>query len=211
MQISDRKLGSLEAWKLGLAARLHEDTKLRKGLGTSPFGPAGLTAVPIPCAPVVSWKAAPPSPHRGAPASPVRQCLAHRALVARSVLRGASPSPHRGAPESPVSPASPVAALGRHYGTSQTCRGCRENFSLPGRGAAPHSQSANLLISQSANSLRGSSCPSCFPKTLHRCPSLCPSRACRALRGRGRFGASRLHAPFSVLRSPERTSRRCAP
>ena len=23
-------------------------------------------------------------------------------------------------------------------GTSQTCRGCRENFSLPGRGAAPH-------------------------------------------------------------------------
>ena len=180
MQISDRKLGSLEAWKLGLAARLHEDTKLRKGLGTSPFGPAGLTAVPIPCAPVVSWKAAPPSPHRGAP-------------------------------ESPVSPASPVAALGRHYGTSQTCRGCRENFSLPGRGAAPHSQSANLLISQSANSLRGSSCPSCFPKTLHRCPRLCPSRACRALRGRGRFGASRLHAPFSVLRSPERTSRRCAP
>ena len=26
-----------------------EDTKARKGLGTSPFGPAGLTTVPIPC------------------------------------------------------------------------------------------------------------------------------------------------------------------
>ena len=37
--------------------------------------------------------------------------------------------------------------LGVLIGTSQTCRGYRENFSLPGRGAAPHSQSANLLIS----------------------------------------------------------------
>ena len=27
----------------------HEDTKERKGLGTSPFGPPGLTTVPIPC------------------------------------------------------------------------------------------------------------------------------------------------------------------
>ena len=35
---------SLEAWFL------HEDTKERKGLGTSPFGPVGLTTVPIPCA-----------------------------------------------------------------------------------------------------------------------------------------------------------------
>ena len=32
------------------------------------------------------------------------------------------------------------------FGTSQTCRGCRENFSLPGCGAAPHTfQSANQL------------------------------------------------------------------
>ena len=28
---------------------LHENTKGRKGLGTSPFGPAGLSTVPIPC------------------------------------------------------------------------------------------------------------------------------------------------------------------
>ena len=34
----------------------------------------------------------------------------------------------------------------RLSGTSQTCRGCRENFSLPGRGAAPH-----IPISQSPN------------------------------------------------------------
>ena len=34
------------------------------------------------------------------------------------------------------------------YGTSQTCRGCRENFSLPGRGAAPHIPPINQLISQ---------------------------------------------------------------
>ena len=35
-------------------------------------------------------------------------------------------------------------------GTSQTCRGCRENFSLPGCGAAPHT--FNPSICQSANS-----------------------------------------------------------
>ncbi len=27
----------------------HKDTKERKGLGTSPFGPTGLSTVPIPC------------------------------------------------------------------------------------------------------------------------------------------------------------------
>ena len=31
-------------------------------------------------------------------------------------------------------------------GTSQTCRGCRENFSLPGRGAAPHTFSFPFLF-----------------------------------------------------------------
>ena len=47
--------------------------------------------------------------------------------------------------------------LQRYYsivlvGTSQTCRGCRENFSLPGRGAAPHTfQSSNHQTFQSAN------------------------------------------------------------
>ena len=124
--------------------RLHEDTKLRKGLGTSPFGPPALTTVPIPCAPSSLGK------------PPLRRPLVGRSVLRSpfSVLRGASaPLPRRGAPESPVSPASPVAACGRPYGTSQTCRGCREDFSLPGRGAAPHSQSANLPISQSANSL----------------------------------------------------------
>ena len=35
------------------------------------------------------------------------------------------------------------------FGTSQTCRGCRENFSLPERGAAPHIQLSYLLICQS--------------------------------------------------------------
>ena len=33
---------------------LHEDTKERKGLGTSPFGALRLTTVPIPCVSVVS-------------------------------------------------------------------------------------------------------------------------------------------------------------
>ena len=31
-----------------------EDAKGRKGLGTSPFGPSGLTTVPIPCVSLVS-------------------------------------------------------------------------------------------------------------------------------------------------------------
>ena len=35
-------------------------------------------------------------------------------------------------------------------GTSQTYRGCRENFSLPGRGAAPHSQASKLLNFQTS-------------------------------------------------------------
>ena len=34
---------------MGRAAGGREDTKGRKGPGTSPFGPAGLTTVPIPC------------------------------------------------------------------------------------------------------------------------------------------------------------------
>ena len=141
-------------------------------------------------------------------------------------------------------------------GTSQTCRGCRENFSLPGRGAAPHtlpillslplsnqlacastpkicikSVSPKVFLAKRRNNLRfpfwrpaggsrpliGSnrrnrrfllrvsswsfvSAPQGKPSTF--LPRLRPSRACRALRGRGRFGASRLHAPFSVLRSP---------
>ena len=43
-------------------------------------------------------------------------------------------------------------------------------------------------------------------QTFHTFPPPCPSRACRAFCSRGRFGASRLHAPFSVLRSPGRVS-----
>ena len=54
-------------------------------------------------------------------------------------------------------------------------------------------------------------------QTFHTFPPPSPSRACRAFRSRGRFGASRLHAPFSVaveglslractLRSPGRVS-----
>ena len=34
----------------------HEDTKERKGLGTSPFGPSGLTNVPSPCVSLASWE-----------------------------------------------------------------------------------------------------------------------------------------------------------
>ena len=33
---------------MGRLARFHEDTKERKGLGTSPFGAVRLTNVPIP-------------------------------------------------------------------------------------------------------------------------------------------------------------------
>ena len=36
-------------------ALFHENTKERKGLDTSPFGPSGLTIVPIPCVSVDSW------------------------------------------------------------------------------------------------------------------------------------------------------------
>ena len=43
----------------------------------------------------------------------------------------------------------PICPIASPVGTSQTCRGCRENFSLPGRGAAPHT----LPISQSSNPL----------------------------------------------------------
>ena len=47
--------------------------------------------------------------------------------------------------------------------------------------------------------LRGSSCPLCFPeKHSSFSQRLHLSRACRAFCSRGRFGASRLHAPFSV-------------
>ena len=67
-----------------------------------------------------------------------------------SVLRAALPTlPRRGSPASLESPvrlriafwhvANLLCAFASPSGTSQTCRGCRENFSLPGRGAAPHS------------------------------------------------------------------------
>ena len=48
-----------------------------------------------------------------------------------------------------------LCAFASPSGTSQTCRGCRENFSLPGRGAAPHTFS----IYQSLCVLCGSLCP----------------------------------------------------
>ena len=82
---------------------LHENTKGRKGLGTSPFGPAGLSTVPIPCVSVGFLEK-----------QANRRC--------RSVPTGRLTKP--------LAPHSPI-------GTSQTCRGCRENFSLPGRGGAP--------------------------------------------------------------------------
>ena len=67
--------------------------------------------------------------------------------------------------------------MGRYgaIGTSQTCRGCREKFSLPGCGAAPHISDKQLpnepcavrhpfVISEIRRAcfvnLRGSSCPS---------------------------------------------------
>ena len=47
-------------------------------------------------------------------------------------------------PRGPMRPIGPTASP---LGTSQTCRGCRENFSLPGCGVAPHTfQSANQPI-----------------------------------------------------------------
>ena len=38
-----------------------------------------------------------------------------------------------------------LCAFASPSGTSQTCRGCRENFSLPGRGAAPHTFQSLIL------------------------------------------------------------------
>ncbi len=93
---------------------LHENTKGRKGLGTSPFGPAGLSTVPIPCVSVGFLEK-----------QANRRC--------RSVPTGRLTKP--------LAPHSPI-------GTSQTCRGCRENFSLPGRGQRPTPlQSTNPFVS----------------------------------------------------------------
>ena len=55
-------------------------------------------------------------------------------------------------------------------GTSQTCRGCRENFSLPGRGAAPHTlQSPNSLFHPTPQA-----CASTPPASVSLCPLCAP-------------------------------------
>ena len=78
---------------------MHFSTKTqkeRKGLGTSPFGPVGLTTVPIPCVSLVFLESA---------AQEIQEIqeiqdggFAGRALAARSVLRslfsGAAQPPH---------------------------------------------------------------------------------------------------------------------
>ena len=51
--------------------------------------------------------------------------------------------------ERPYGATDETAIQSFNFGTSQTCRGCRENFSLPGCGAAPHIQLSYLLICQS--------------------------------------------------------------
>ena len=58
--------------------------------------------------------------------------------------RRAMPQTKLPRPSGPNRPSSLIASC---YGTSQTCRGYRENFSLPGCGAAPHAfQTTNYPI-----------------------------------------------------------------
>ena len=94
-----------------------------------------------------------PWPWKVWPSGPARSVF--RSLFSRARQRPLSYMSNRvvfqsanqrgGVTAAPCPIASPV-------GTSQTCRGCRENFSLPGRGVAPHTfpicQSPNQLISQ---------------------------------------------------------------
>ena len=85
--------------------------------------------------------------------------------------------PLAGAPESPVSPASPERRLLARRRRACGCRGC---LPLPGRGAAPHTQSANLPISQFP------SWPLCQPRSIRphrrrrRQPGLQPPRLLQA-------------------------------
>ena len=63
------------------------------------------------------------------------QRLARRPTGAFRSLFSVLRSPGRASAPCPIDPICPTALP---VGTSQTCRGCRENFSLPGCGAAPH-------------------------------------------------------------------------
>ena len=156
----------------------------------------------------------------------VRPARHQRCLMARRRRAGGAgrTSPCRGVGQRPtpsnqrISPGAQSAILPRPS-ANQPISWARQRPS-----GSPACASTPLICNKSVKSAVSSSGSLCAPswsfvvlrvspagQTLHALPSLCPSRACRALRGRGRFGASRLHAPFSVLRSPERTSRRCAP
>lgn len=80
--------------------------KERKGLGTSPFGPAGLTTVPIPCVSLVFLErprrrfrrcrrfrtAANAASHNAQPVAPQGRSLFS---VLRSLFSGAAQPPHK--------------------------------------------------------------------------------------------------------------------
>ena len=119
------------------ALLLRENTKGRKGLGTR----GGVTAAPEnrerrtenrardkrATDGAVGTMLTAPFPRRHK--RPNRRCRRFRRC--RSAPAGRLTKP--------LAPHSPI-------GTSQTCRGCRENFSLPGRGAAPHTPPINQSL-----------------------------------------------------------------
>ena len=133
------------------ALLLHENTKERKGLGTR----GGVTAAPENRERSVQAQRAKPSTATENRARDKRATdgAVDTMLTAPFPRRHKRPNRrcrrfrrYRSAPAGrltkPLAPHSPI-------GTSQTCRGCRENFSLPGCGAAPHIQLSYLLICQS--------------------------------------------------------------
>ena len=68
-------------------------------------------------------------------------------------------------------------------GTSQTCRGCRENFSLPGRGAAPHTLPILLSLPLSNQSACASTPKICKNLRNLRFPFWRPAGGSRPLIG----------------------------
>ena len=71
-------------------------------------------------------------------------------------------------------------------GTSQTCRGCRENFSLPGRGAAPHTLPILLSLPLSNQSACASTPKICINLRNLRFPFWRPAGGSRPLIGSNR-------------------------
>ena len=134
--------------------RRHERNARAWALHRSAYG---LTTVPIPCVAVPSWKIE--LLFMTFHPSPACRALLHLLYL----LLGR--------------PCHSVVLVG----TSQTCRGCRENFSLPGCGAAPHipsiptpfhpTQSACASTPPASVSLCPLCAPLCSPKSAF--PALC--------------------------------------